>query len=255
VKAAFLAREQSRRTVAVATVLVDRVVGLIGLFWLVGITGTFFWLRSDPCLANASLRGLVIASASVVAASILGWMVMGLLPDWRAQRFAGRLEHVPKVGPSIAELWRAGWMYRRKAGYVAGALAMAMAAQVGMVIGFYEAAQVFTQSAGEATVPSLAEHFLIVPVGLTVQALAPVPGGAGVGELGFGALYFLVLGTAAAQAHGVLASLMARIIGWGLGIVGFVFYLVMKPSLPREAELKADAPALSSACLTPDPVP
>src|SRR5262245_34179794 len=34
-KAAFIAREQSRRTVAVSTVLIDRVIGLLGLIWLV----------------------------------------------------------------------------------------------------------------------------------------------------------------------------------------------------------------------------
>src|SRR5262249_62009496 len=39
VKAAFLAREQSRRTAAVATVLVDRVGGLAGLFWPAALVG------------------------------------------------------------------------------------------------------------------------------------------------------------------------------------------------------------------------
>src|SRR6202023_4279934 len=42
IKAAFIAREQSRRTVAVTTVIVDRVIGLVGLIWLVALIGGLF---------------------------------------------------------------------------------------------------------------------------------------------------------------------------------------------------------------------
>lgn len=240
VKAAFLAKEQSRRTVAVATVLIDRVIGLLGLFYLVAITGSIFYFLGDPCLENRTLRGLLIASLGVVAGSVVTWILAGLLPEWRAQKFAGRLENIPKVGHSLAELWRAAWMYRSKFRYVAGSLALALVAQVGMVVGFYAGAHAFVEPEGPTPTPSLAEHFLIVPVGLTVAALAPVPGGAGVGELGFGALYYLVLGTKEAEARGVLASLVARVIAWILGIVGFIFYLVMKPSLPHDAEQEGE---------------
>src|SRR5262249_13717162 len=52
-KAVGLAREQqSRRAAAVATVLMDRAVGLLGLFWLAGVLGGLFWLGG-----NASLGG------------------------------------------------------------------------------------------------------------------------------------------------------------------------------------------------------
>jgi len=37
--------------------------------------------------------------------------------------------------------------------------------------------------------PTLAQHFLIVPIGLVIQAMPFFPGGAGIGELGFGLLY------------------------------------------------------------------
>src|SRR6202040_2248363 len=44
IKAAFIAREQSRRTVAVTTVIMDRVMGLCGLIWLVALIGGYFWM-------------------------------------------------------------------------------------------------------------------------------------------------------------------------------------------------------------------
>ena len=47
VKAAGIAREQSRRTVAVATVIMDRIMGLWGLCWLVALLGGGFWMAAD----------------------------------------------------------------------------------------------------------------------------------------------------------------------------------------------------------------
>src|SRR5436305_1095737 len=44
IKAAFIARDQRRRTVAVATVIADRIIGLAALFWLVALIGGVTWL-------------------------------------------------------------------------------------------------------------------------------------------------------------------------------------------------------------------
>src|SRR5438552_3130691 len=43
-KAAFLAREQDRRTLAVATVIMDRMIALWALIWFVALLGCGFWL-------------------------------------------------------------------------------------------------------------------------------------------------------------------------------------------------------------------
>src|SRR5207249_2923529 len=43
IKAAFLAREQDRRTVAVATVIMDRAIALWALIWFVALLGGAFW--------------------------------------------------------------------------------------------------------------------------------------------------------------------------------------------------------------------
>jgi uncharacterized protein (TIRG00374 family) len=236
VKAYVLAREQSRRTVAVATVLLDRAIGLLGLFWLVAILGTIFWLAGDPCLHNRTLAGLVACSVTLLLASVLTWVLMGFLPEWRAQRFAGRLSRLPKVGHAAAEFWRAIWMYRLKTSYLGGALGLALVGHICFVLAFYFSAQVIGTS-DLHPIPTMAEHFLIVPVGMTVQALAPLPGGAGVGELGFQYLYYLVLGTQEAKSQGVLAALVARVISWLLGLVGYIVYLRTKPSLPDEKDL------------------
>ena len=78
-------------------------------------------------------------------------------------------------------------------------------------------------------IPTLVQHFVIVPIGMTVQALVPLPGGVGIGEYSFGVLYELI---GKPQANGVLGSLVGRIINWGLSLVGYLVFLRMRPSLP-----------------------
>src|SRR5438067_4237931 len=112
VKAAALARQQSRRTVAVATVIMDRVIALWGLFWFMALVGGGLWAAGaleGPGAAESKL--IVRLEAGVVGASVVVWLLLGLLSDGRAERFAGRLGRLPKVGGSAAEFWRAVWMY------------------------------------------------------------------------------------------------------------------------------------------------
>jgi uncharacterized protein (TIRG00374 family) len=230
VKAAFLAREQSRRTVAVATVLLDRAIGFWGLFWLVSISGSLFWVLGDPALhASRSLQRILLGAIVVVGSSLIGWALMGFLPDRRAHRFAGRLSCIPKIGGSLAEFWRAVWIYRRRGRSVALALALALVAQVGLVLAFHFAAHIFKAPHPDAGPPSVAEHFLIVPLGFTIEVFVPTPGGIGGGELGFGGLYKL---TGHPEAEGVIAAVGRRVILWTVGFFGFLVYLQMKPTLP-----------------------
>src|SRR5262249_1875839 len=118
IKAAQIAREQDRRTVAVATVLIDRVIGLCGLFWLVALVGTVFWgvgYLMDSVQRSAgivALETIVLGAWGLVLASLTFWFFLGVLPPRRAERFAAWLGRIPKVGHSLAEFWRAVWMYR-----------------------------------------------------------------------------------------------------------------------------------------------
>ncbi|HWG41736.1 MAG TPA: lysylphosphatidylglycerol synthase transmembrane domain-containing protein [Gemmataceae bacterium] len=229
IKAAVLAREQSRRTVAVATVIMDRAIALWALVWFVALMGSFFWLTGqlEDSVAERS-KGVVLGAITLVAISVAVWLLLGRLPSWRAERFAGRLEHLPRIGGSAAEFWRAVWMYRCRQGSVALVLGLSWIGHVGFVFAFWCSANVLW-SPELGPIPPLAEHFLLVPMGLVVQALVPTPGGAGGGEWGFGGLYQLFGGEAV---NGVLGSLVQRVIGWVLGLIGYLVYLRMRATLP-----------------------
>ncbi|MFO0927902.1 MAG: lysylphosphatidylglycerol synthase transmembrane domain-containing protein [Gemmataceae bacterium] len=248
IKAAALARTQNRRTAAVATVLMDRAIALWALVWFVAISGTVFWLAGLLTGPSAAVATTILTGAyAVVAVTLAVWLALGLLPPHRAERFAGRLTRLPVVGTSAAELWRAVWMYRQRQGAVARVMLLSWVGHVGFVVAFYCCARALW-SPELGALPSLADHFLFVPIGMVMQALIPTPGGAGAGEWGFAALYLLF---GAAEANGVLASLVQRVFSWLLGLVGYAVYAGMRPaSASRPAAVVvplAVEPALQAA--------
>lgn len=222
VKAFAIARQQQRRTVAVSTVIIDRIVGLWGLFWLVVILGSVFWLSGDPGLRDQPrLQYVLLGAFGVVALTLLACLGLYLLPRPLSQRLAEKLQGIPKVGHSAAEFWRAIWMYRDQWRSVLLALGLSLVGHIGFVLTFYYSALVFQDA---AEIPTLTQHFLFVPVGMTIQAIFPAPGGVGGGEWGFGTLYALIGKPAA---NGIIGSLTQRMIFWAVGIVGYLIYLRM----------------------------
>lgn len=241
IKAAFIAREQSRRTVAVATVMIDRAVGLWGLIWLVTLAGLAFLATGNPALtSDDTVRGYVFTVFGVAAGSLMVWFLLGALPQARADRFAGRLARIPKVGHSLAEFWRAFWLYRCKSGSIALAVVLAIFNHTCLVVAFFFAAHVFQAPEGETGIPTLAQHFLLVPLAQAIQTLPLSPGGVGVGEFVYGKLYELL---GYAEARGVLAALAFRLVILALAMTGYVVYLRMRPSLPANAEEVLEEPA------------
>jgi uncharacterized membrane protein YbhN (UPF0104 family) len=239
IKAAFLAREQSRRTVAITTVIMDRVIALWGLFWFVALLGGAFWLAGAlDGDGGPQSRMIVAAAAAIVAASAVTWLLLGLLPAPRVERFAARLRRLPKLGNQAAEFWRALWVYRRRQRSVALALAISWVGFVAFVLAYYFSVRTLWDSGAGTAIPTLAQHFLLVPIGLVIMAMPLFPGGAGIGELGYGKLYAWFH---CSEASGVLGSLVQRVLSWVVGLAGFVVYSQMRAGLPSERAAPAAA--------------
>jgi glycosyltransferase 2 family protein len=230
IKAWFLAHEQtSRRTTAVATVIMDRVIALWALVWFVALLGSAFWLGgliegkgSDEC------KQVVTIALAIVGTTFAGWVILTLLPDSRAEVFAGRLAKLPKVGHAAAEFWRAAWVYHRRPKTVFGVLMFTWLGHIGFILAFYCSMRTLCDD-GPGQEPSLMQHFLIVPIGMVIQAIPLFPGGAGIGELGYGLLYQWL---GYSEASGVLGSLVQRVLYWFIAALGLVVYLRMRSTLP-----------------------
>lgn len=230
VKAAGIARGQKRRTVAVATVIMDRIIALWAMIMMIALLGVIF--KATGLIEGIAATRIIRAACIIVAVSVIVWFALGYLPQERADRLAARLSHIRRVGHSLAELWRTIWMYRCRQRTVYYALFLTWIGQIGFGLGFYYCALTLWDP-NMGAVPGIAEHYLIVPIGLVIQAAPLFPGGAGIGEAGFGGLYS-VFGSTVAM--GVLASLVYRISTWAFAILGFFIAQRMQTQPAREVE-------------------
>jgi hypothetical protein len=176
-----------------------------------------------------------------------------LLPERTACRLAECLDTFPWIGHSLAELWRAVWMYRNQWRSVLAALLLSLVSHCGFVLTFYFCAKTFLDSNLPDQIPSLAEHFLIVPLGMTWQGIFPSPGGVGGGEAGFAFLYNMV----GKQAfRGGVAAFTERLIMLTLSMIGYLVYLRLRAevaSIQKQTEVD-EAGELAEADTCPPPV-
>jgi glycosyltransferase 2 family protein len=245
VKAAAVARGQRRRTVAIATVLVDRIIALWGLVWFVALLGAVFWIAGIlDGLGSVQAKLVVSAAGVIVAASAVVWLLMGLMSQQRADDLAVCLSRLRGLGPQAAEFWRAVWLYRCCQSSIALALVLSWLGFIGLVMCFYFSAHALWDSDLTSPLPGLADHFLLVPVGLVIMAVPLLPGGAGIGELGFGLLYgwFGYDGAAA-----VLGSLVQRVLSWLLALGCYGGYCWMSRDSRPAGVLNERGPAVHGA--------
>jgi uncharacterized membrane protein YbhN (UPF0104 family) len=222
-KAYFIAHEHpERKAKAVASVIADRAMGLFGLILFVAVLGSAAWALGDERIrANPDLQFIVKAMAAVAAATVAGFLLLGLLPQRRVDRFAARLKWIPKLGGGLSEMWYAVWMYRQRPKVVALGLVLSAGAHFGLVFSFHAASRVFPPE-NRAEMASLAEHVVIAPIGFIAQAIPLTPGGVGVAEGVFAWLYKL---SGHPEQLGIAARLAMRVAEW---LIAFVGYVVLK---------------------------
>lgn len=239
VKATLLARNPGRRERAVMTVFFDRVVGLWSLTGFTALAGSALWADGLlPGIAARPSKTLVVVSGITAGVGMLCWLVLGRSPRW-TELFARHLARLPRVGRSAAELWRAGCLYRWQSQSVILAVLLSWVAQTIFVAEFYLCAVTLAAPAPNVVpIPTLTEHFLIVPAGLVIRAVPLFPGAAGIAELGFAGLYRW-FGYPAAG--GVQAALVYRVVCWLLGLFGYLIYLHRKPISSFDDALMSDA--------------
>ena len=196
----------------------------------------------------AQAKWIVIGAAVTLAVSVVVWLLLGLLSQARAELFARRLERLPRVGGPAAEFWRAVWMYRCRQKSIAVTMLMSWCGQVCMTLYFYCCVRVLWDADDPAQlIPSLAQHFLLVPIGLIIRAAPLFPGGVGIAELGYGFLYEKL---GASVSSGVLGSLVNRVCDWVLSIFGFLIYRRLRIALPVEIDAEEPMPAELSESVT-----
>ena len=163
VKAVMLARRQpGHRAEAVATVVMDRVIGLYVLFVVASaaIFLTGLWQSPVHGVQTACLLALALTAAgtAVVAVLLLPGVTGGRLTEW-----CGRLPH---IGPAMKRLIEAVRLYRHRLPTLALAAAASVAVHSLFAVGIYLIARGLFER-----VQPLAMHFVVVPLSMATGVL------------------------------------------------------------------------------------
>lgn len=240
-KAVLLARDQSsRRFVAVATVLLDRILGLLALF-MVGVVATMLphdFPDSPEVKANTAVLWIGTLAG-------LTGLVLMLIPAITRWDWVNRLSRLPLVGHIIGELIHGVELYQAKPLAIFGALGLSLVGHAGLITGFYFCARWMQQP----WVPDLAAHFCFMPNAELVGVLGMTPGGVGALEWAVEKSYVLVnpgtVPEAQARVAGLMAAIAFRVVTLTITAIGAGYYFSSRREISQALEEAAhvtDAP-------------
>jgi hypothetical protein len=214
-KAVLIARQQrTRRLEAVATIAVDRMIGMYGLL-VVASLGFLAWAGLG---AQREIQIIGYVTLLVTALSTIGILLV-LVPGIPRAVVARKLEKVPKIGRGIERLFLAWGMYRRQKGLLVAMGLISLTVHALVAVAVYLAA-----SALYAEVPSIFEHLIICPVATVVGALPISPAGLGTFEVAMRFLYDQVPADGSGQGKGLVVALCWRVVQIIVACAGAAFY-------------------------------
>ena len=221
-KAVLIARQQEgRRLEAVATVVIDRVVGLYALLL---VATTAILLVELP--STTETREVRIITDATVVCTLLGAVAIAILliPGITGPGMSQRVAGLPLVETTVARLIATLRIYRSRYPVILVALVMSIVVH-GLV-----ALTIWLIARGlPGDEPTLWEHYVIVPLSMVAGAL-PLPlAGLGALELALDFLYRHVpAGVEVPRGQGLIVALSFRVIMMGVAVVGLGYYLASR---------------------------
>jgi len=219
-KAVMLAhRYPEGRAKAVASVAVDRLIGLYMLFVVASaaILATGFWKMPVP-----DIRVICYITFALTVAGGLGIAVL-LIPGVTEGKLTRALGRIPRAGHAIESLIEAIRMYRRQPNVLLNSAVMSVGVHSLFATGVYLVARGLP---GE--VLSLPQHFVVNPLSASTGVL-PLP--VGPFELVLDLLYFRVSGGVIPRGQGLVVALGYRLICILIALVGVCYYLTSRSEL------------------------
>lgn len=210
IKAGFLIRMRINSTQAIASMVLDRILGLLGLFTLAGVAGMIAWPNTD----SVAVKRLILVVWTFLAVGFLG--LAAIFGQALTRRFPGLLVNHGRISVILKELQTLSETYRGRLGVVFGAFGLSTVNHSLNVLAFYTISRAMFPSG----LPTLAQHFLMVPLTLFTTAV-PLPFGAlGLSEKVSAQLFKLV-----SHPHGDLAMIGFRMLMYAGALVSVVVYL------------------------------
>jgi uncharacterized membrane protein YbhN (UPF0104 family) len=241
VKAILLARDHpTRKTVAVATVMLDRILGMLALF-MVGAVASLFPI-DVPATQKLKIATLLLWCGSVGGLLGVGLMLFPATTRWG---WVNGLTRLPFVGAPIGDLIHGIKLYQSRPGILLFALGLSLIGHAGLIGGFYCCALWMQQP----WIPDLTTHFYFMPNAELFGVLIPVPGGVGALEEAI-KWFYVELNTGSVSAEqaagaGLMAALAFRVVTAGIAAIGVGYYFTARKELASamESEREGEEPA------------
>ncbi len=214
-KAFFIAREQrGRRAEAVATVVIDRLVGIYALVLL----------TSGVILAGGIPKPTVeveVICHTTLAAAVVGGLGIGILmiPGFATGPLAEFLTGLPKVGRVLDQLIHALRIYRTRWVTLSATILMSICSHALFTLSLYLIAHALF-----AHVPTWHEHLILVPLGMVAGGLPLTPAGLGTFEVAIRELYQIIPANPTVDVAGILVALVYRLLTIMVAMIGVVVY-------------------------------
>jgi uncharacterized protein (TIRG00374 family) len=222
-KAWMLGREKpGNRAKALASVVVDRIVGLYVLF-LVGVTGiiaTGFWSNPDPWAHRICVGVLIVTAVSTIGITLV------LIPGFLESKFVQAFTRLPKVGHAIESLLEAIIIYRSRRVVLFWSCVMTVPVHVLLTLSLF----VLALGLGFRAVP-MHEYFVIYPISGMAQTIPLNAGPAEAVIFFFYKAAWAQLGPAAAglgdpEQQGLILAIVYRIVTLLITPIGAAYYFL-----------------------------
>lgn len=241
-KAYYASKQTAHRTYAVISVVVDRIIGLLGLVILGGVMAGLQYLRSESPTDPAAIacRNVALGAAVILTGTLLAVVVFGYTELRKAIGLDFVLRRLPlqKVVQQAMEVMR---LYRRRPGVVLGSLLATFPVHIIVVISA-------TLSGKAFGLPLPTEYYFVaIPVIVLAGSLPLSPQGAGVMEF-FAILLTQQHGTKIGQVLALTMSIRLVQILWNLTGGIFVFRGgYHAPTQREQEEMEHDEPEADTA--------
>lgn len=220
VKGYYITRvTEGRKSSAATTILMDRSVGILGLFLLAVLMVAANFRELAQSTAASRLGVLVIAGLIIGA----GALCTAVLAGQRLSQLNGLPGVVRKVFRSLSE-------YHKKAWVIPIAIAVSILSNLLPCMAYYVALRSVRGTEGV----SAAYFFLLVPLGFVAMAVPISPAGIGVGQAAFFALFRIVSASQATAAADAFTVYQFGVILVSLS--GFYWYVSYKNVKARIGE-------------------
>jgi len=217
-KAIFLAHgHPGRRPEAIATVVADRVMGLLTML-LLASSGILV-----AGLLNTASPNLKILYETILLFSAALWTVCILLVLFgglTGPRVTGLAQAIPIAGKTVARMLGTVQVYRSRKLMLAAAFAVSLVMALFYVTSYWLVSQGLPIRA-----PSWQQHLVIVPIAGIVGAVPLTPSGLGTTELAIEELYKRMPAAEVIAGDGTLVGIGRRATDIAVALIGLAFYL------------------------------